>query len=93
MAGASIHGGVEATANPKPGSRGYLKWYWVAGPGRRKWNTWTELHNHLRKHLSPGMAKRVTSAWFHAATGIWSGSDLNRVRQGKPPRGKRVGPG
>jgi len=29
MAGVSAHGGVEATANPKPGSAGYLKWYWL----------------------------------------------------------------
>jgi hypothetical protein len=59
-----------------------LKWYWTAGPGRGKWSTWTELHAHLRKFLSPGMAKRVTSAWYHAATGHWVGE-----KKGKNPRG------
>jgi hypothetical protein len=39
------------------------------------------------------MADRVTSAWYHEGTGMWAGSDKNRVTHGKPPRGKVVGPG
>jgi hypothetical protein len=74
--------GPEAAANPRPGSRGYLKWYWCFGPGRAKWSTWTELHSHLRKFMSPGMAKRVTSAWYHTATGHWVGE-----KKGKNPLG------
>jgi hypothetical protein len=38
------------------------------------------------------MAKRVPSA-YHAATGLWDGSDLNRVRHGKPPRSNVIGRG
>lgn len=80
-------------ANPKPGSTGYLKWYWIFGEGRRKWDTWTELFNHLRKHMAPELAKRTAATWFHIRFGFWPGADVNRVRKGKPPRGERVGPG
>ena len=66
---------------------------WTKGAGRAKWNTWRELRAHLIKFMNPAMADRVTSVWYHDATGVWSGSDLNRVRHGKPPRGKRIGPG
>lgn len=93
MSVASAHGGIQTAPNPKPGSPGYLKWYWIAGPGRAKWSSWTELHNHLVKFLTPAMAKRVTSVWYHEATGLYGGSDANRVAHGKPPRGKIVGPG
>lgn len=82
MAGVSAHGGVEATANPKPGTRGYLKWYWTRGPGRLRWSTWSELHEHLKKYLGAEQAKRVTSAWYHAATGHWVGE-----KKGKNPKG------
>lgn len=79
MAGVSAHGGAEATANPRPGSPGYLRWYWTKSPeGRAKWNTWTELYNHLRRHLSEPMAKRVASEWFHAVKGYYSGDKRNR---------------
>jgi hypothetical protein len=94
MPGVSVHRGVEATANPKPGSvdtaRGIDR---LSGPGRCKWNSRTELHAHLVKHMGPVMAKRVTSAWYHEATGLWAGPDLNRVRHGKPPHGKVIGRG
>lgn len=78
MAGFSAHGGVESSANPKPGSKGYLKWYWTRGEGRRKWNSWTELYTHLRKHLAEPMAKRVASQWFHDVKGYWPGDRRNR---------------
>jgi hypothetical protein len=85
----SAHGGVETTANPKPGSPGYLKWYWTKSPeGRAKWvnspHPWTTLHDHLVKHIGPEMAKRVAASWFKAVFGYWPGS-----RKGSNP----VGPG
>jgi hypothetical protein len=89
MAGVSAHGGAETTANPRPGSPGYLKWYWTKSPeGLAKWRSsphpWTALYNHLAKHMNPAMAKRVASQWFHDTMGYWPGS-----RGGKNP----VGPG
>lgn len=81
----------------KPGDKGNggidLKHYWIAGEGRAKWSTWTELYTHLVKFLGPDRAKRVTSQWYHDATGLWAGSDANRVAHGHPPRGKVIGPG
>lgn len=50
-----------------------IKWWWVYGPGAKKWSTFTELHKHLTKHLDPGMADRVTAAWYHARYGRWPG--------------------
>jgi len=54
MPGVSVHGGVEATANPSQGhvdtSSGID---WLFGPGRRKWNSWTELHSHPRQTHGP----------------------------------------
>lgn len=70
-----------------------LKQYWIYGEGRAKWNTFTELRDHLLKYLPPPIATRTASQWFHERFGFWPGADANRVRQGKPPRGKVVGPG
>jgi hypothetical protein len=67
--------------------------YWLTGEGRAKWNTWTELYHHLVKFMEPEKAKDTTSRWFHERFGFYAGADLNRVRQGKPPRGKVIGPG
>lgn len=83
---------VRADVKPKPGDSHFRRW-WVYGPGRARWSTWTELYTQLLEHLSPARAKKVASAWFKLRYGFASGSDLNRVRQGKPPRGKRIGPG
>lgn len=55
-----------------------LKQYWVFGAGRAKWNSWTELYGHLKRHLSVPMAKRVASQWFHDRYGYWSGDKRNR---------------
>ncbi|UWP85890.1 hypothetical protein Dfulv_17225 [Dactylosporangium fulvum] len=45
-----------------------LKRWWVFGKGLKKWafskHPWTALFRHLRKHLDPERAKRVTSAWY-----------------------------
>lgn len=83
-----------ADARPGDGDAERLKRYWLAGPGRAKWSTWTELYRHLRRYIKPAeRAKRVASAWYHEGTGMWAGSDANRVAHGKPPRGNRIGPG
>jgi len=70
-----------------------LKQYWLHGEGAGKWSTWTELFGHLKKHMDNEMAKRVAAEWYHERYGIWPGSDANRVKHGKPPRGSKVGPG
>lgn len=75
-----------------------LHHYWTRDPrGLRKWvdspHPWTSLHRHLIKFMDDEEAKRCASQWFHEVFGFWSGSDLNRVTHGRPPRGKVVGPG
>jgi hypothetical protein len=70
-----------------------LKHYWVYGEGAAKWDTFTELRDHLLKYLNPEMATRTAAEWFRLRFGFWPGADLNRVKHGKPPRGHRVGPG
>jgi len=58
-----------------------LKQYWTAGAGRARWSTWTELYQHLLKHLSPSRAKRTASQWFHDVKGYWPGDRRNRSAQ------------
>jgi hypothetical protein len=71
-----------------------IKAYWITGEGRSKWHTWTELYHHLLKYIhDPEFAKRTTERWYFEATGMHGGSDANRVSHGKPPRGKKIGPG
>lgn len=82
-----------ADVRPGDGNAAVLKRYWLFGPGRAKWNTWTELYGHLKKYMNPEFAKRTAAQWYHEGTGMWPGSDANRVAHGKPPRGKRIGPG
>lgn len=82
-----------ADLHPGDGDAWRLKKYWILGKGRARWNTWTELYHHLLKYMPPPKAKRTAASWFHLRYGFWPGADLNRVRQGKPPRGKRIGPG
>lgn len=83
-----------ADTHPGDGGKGFdLKRYWITGEGRAKWNTWTELYHHLVKFMPPGKAKRTAAQWYHEATGLWAGSDANRVAHGHAPRGKVVGPG
>ena len=81
-----------ADLNPT-GDDDVFKRYWIYGKGRPRWNTWRELVAHLVKHVPLGKAKRIAAEWFHERYGFWPGDDRNRVRQGKPPRGKRIGPG
>ena len=68
----------DATANPRPGSRGYLKWWWTQGPGRARWNSWTELYTQLREYMSDGRARRTAAQWFHDVRGYWPGDRRNR---------------
>jgi hypothetical protein len=79
-------------ADLDPGDNEFKK-YWVYGEGRARWNTFTELRNHLLKHVRPDRANEIAASWFHERYGFWPGDDRNRVRQGKPPRGDRIGPG
>jgi hypothetical protein len=87
-------GSVTAAAgiDTHPGGE-QLKHYWVYGEGAAKWDTFTELRDHLLKYLNPSMATRTAAEWFHLRFGFWPGADVNRVRHGKPPRGRVVGPG
>jgi hypothetical protein len=77
---------IDVVANPKPGTRGYLKWYWTRGPGLAKWVTsphpWTALRNELAKYLKPPVLDRTVSQWFRDVFGIWPGE-----REGKNPLG------
>jgi hypothetical protein len=75
-----------------------LHHYWTKDPeGLAKWvdspKPWTTLVAHLTKHVGRAKAKVFASRWFIEVFGYSSGSDLNRVAHGHPPRGKRVGPG
>lgn len=88
---ARIRAALGRVTNPVGTAR--LHHYWVNGEGRAKWNTWTELYHHLAKYMPPEKAKRTAANWFHDRFGFWPGADVNRVRQGKPPRGKRIGKG
>lgn len=86
------------TANPQ-GQAGAarLHAYWTTGEGLAKWaksnHPWTTLVRHLEKFLNPELAKRTATRWFHDVFGFYPGDDRNRVLHGRPPRGKRIGPG
>lgn len=62
-------------ADLRPADPGYLKHYWTKGAGLAKWATnphpWTTLYNHLKKHMSDDMAKRVAAQWYHDVKGHW----------------------
>lgn len=79
-------GHVDATADPRPGSRGYLKWYWTKGPGLAKWSAsphpYTALKRHLRGKVPAAYLDRTVAQWFHDVFGIWPGE-----RGGKNPLG------
>lgn len=70
-----------------------LKRYWLYGEGAGLWSTFTELRDHLVKHMPPEKANRIAASWFHERYQMWPGDDRNRVKHGKPPRGDVVGPG
>jgi len=75
----ATHPQPDAAADPRPGSRGYLKWYWTKSPeGLAKWtkspHPYTALYTHLVKYLEPAVAKRVAAQWFHDTLGFWPGA-------------------
>jgi len=53
---------IDAVADPGPGSRGYLKWFWTRGPGLAKWrlspHPWTALKRELRGRQGPSGVPR-----------------------------------
>lgn len=76
----------------------FLHRYWTKDPrGLRKWaksaRPWTALVAHLTPKVGLAKAKVYASRWFIEVFGYAAGSDKNRVAHGKPPRGKKVGPG
>jgi hypothetical protein len=74
-----------------------LREYWLHGKGAALWvetpDPWTNLYHQLLRFMSDDLAKRAAAQWFHERFGFWPGSDKNRVLHGKPPRGKKIGPG
>lgn len=88
--GQSLAKSARAAATGNEGSAARLKRFWTRDKeGLTKWlhsaHPWTTLRRHLAKYIKdPGKLDRTTSAWFHAATGLWSGE-----RKGRNP----VGPG
>lgn len=77
---------VDVVANPKPGTRGYLKWYWTKGEGLAKWakspHPYTALKRHLAKYIPASYLDRVVAQWFKDVFGIWPGE-----RKGANPTG------
>ncbi len=77
---------------PQPRS-GHFKWYGLSGTGYTApvaagGTAGPSSTPTSSKRIGPAMAKRVPSAWYHAATQLSDGSDLNRVRPGEPPHGQ-----
>lgn len=77
---------IDVVADPRPGSRGYLKWYWTKGPGLAKWakspHPYTALKRHLRGKVPAVFLDQTVAQWFHDVFGIWPGE-----RKGKNPLG------
>jgi hypothetical protein len=78
---------IDVVADPRPGSRGYLKWYWTKGPGLAKWrlspHPWTALRRHLLGKVPAAYLDETVSQWFHDVFGYWPAE-----RRGKNPVGK-----
>ena len=73
-----------------------LHHWWVYGPGKKRWKTWTQLVAALAEAVpgkSPETLKNWASRWFFERYKFYAGDDRNRVMHGKPPRGNRIGPG
>lgn len=77
-----------------------LHHYWTKGEGLARWakspTPWRTLLANLQEEVKDKpleVLKKWTSRWFIEVFGYAAGSDKNRVAHGKPPRGKRVGPG
>jgi hypothetical protein len=79
---------IDVVADPKPGSAGYLKWYWTkSAEGLAKWrftpHPWTALKTHLADKVPAQYLDQIVSAWFQDVFGYASGA-----RKGKNPIGK-----
>src|SRR5688572_5116237 len=72
---ANPRGGPIPEPGPQPvrAADNQLKQYWLHGAGAAKWATWTQLYNHLKKHMADELAKRVAAQWYHDRYGIWPG--------------------
>ncbi|MGE5827153.1 MAG: hypothetical protein ACM30G_02165 [Micromonosporaceae bacterium] len=90
-----------AGADVTPG-HDQLHHYWTRDPrGRERWvhspTPWRTLLALLVEHVKPPkpltVLKKWVSRWYIEVFGYAAGSDKARVAHGKPPRGKRVGPG
>ena len=81
------------TSRARPRGDEALKRYWMTGEGAVRWASWTDLYEHLKKHMADEKARQIAASWFHERYGRWPGSDENRVAHGKAPRGDKVGPG
>ena len=88
-----------AGADVTPG-HDQLHHYWTRGEGLARWSgsptPWTTLLANLVEEVKGEpleVLKRWASAWFKEVKGYSSGSDLNRVAHGHPPRGNNIGPG
>lgn len=77
-----------------------LHHYWTRDPkGREQWvhaeHPFMTLVGLLveHAHVTPERAKTWANVWYHEVFGYYPGSDVARLKHGKPPRGNRVGPG
>jgi hypothetical protein len=77
----------DAVADPRPGSRGYFKFYWCYGEGRKRWvglpHPFTALKTALRGKVPASYINRVVAAWFEEVYGY-----PPSARQGVNPVGK-----
>jgi hypothetical protein len=70
---------IDVTADPRPGSAGYLKWYWTKSPeGLAKWtksaHPYTALFTALSKYMTIELAKRTAAKWFKDTLGFAPGT-------------------
>jgi hypothetical protein len=64
---------AKRSADPEVERANELKEYWLRGEGAARWTRWTQLYNHLRKHMADEFAKRTAAEWFHERYGFWPG--------------------
>ncbi|HCT77812.1 MAG TPA: hypothetical protein DGT23_14720, partial [Micromonosporaceae bacterium] len=88
-----------AGTDTHPGGEELKHWALHTPEGLSKWATkpkpWTALYRFLLEKMDGNevLAKLTASRWFIDHFGYASGSDIHRVKSGKPPRGKVIGPG
>ena len=79
------------------GASAALNRYWTRGEGLAKWATsphpWTTLRALLLEYVPANQANGLATEYYHIVFGDYPGSDTARVRQGRKPRGDRIGPG